>query len=374
MQLGNISPGKVAIIIGENGAGKSTRLDQLSREYLSKGRDVIAIANSIHDKFRSRSKRFSLLGHRSGRKVSLKTVKRAFLNISDEDFIETKRIGQILDYVGYEPVIGFQFEFIRNIEKYALDEYDFSDEFEKQRILRLLHKIYIYTDSLDPHWIGLEDFRYKGLNISTITSLLKFEKILREIGIISEIKIFLKKDGYTIDLMEASSGELSFITSLIFISTSITDSSVILIDEPENSLHPKWQKEYITKIMDIFYYHQPTIISATHSPLVVSGAESSEGPSLDLYRADYQGLEKLTVESGNLEQILWDVFGVATPENRFFSQLIMSKLNALAENRISLMELESFLVDLMDSVYDEKQITVLRASVELAKKIEARKS
>ena len=374
MQLGNMSPGKVAIIIGENGSGKSTRLDQLSREYVSKGRDVIAIANSIHDKFRSRSRKFKLLGHRSGRKVSLKTVKRAFLNISDEDFIKTKRIGQILDYVGYEPVVGFQFEFIKDVRKYELEEYEFSSYEEKELILILLNKLYHNDGFFDPYWVSLADVYFERLNSSTIISLLKLEKTLRGIGAISEVNIFLKKDGHTIDLMDASSGELSFITSLIFISTSITDSPVILIDEPENSLHPKWQKEYITKIMDIFTYYQPTIISATHSPLVVSGAESSEGASLDLYRAGYQGLEKLTVESGNLEQILWDVFGVATPENRFFSQLIMSKLNALAENRISLMEAENFLVDLMDSVYDEKQITVLRASVELAKKIEARKS
>lgn len=373
MSLSNISPGKVAIIIGENGSGKSTRLNNLSIEYLSRGRDVIAIANSIHDKFRSKSKRFNLLGHRSGRKVSLRTVKKAFLNISNEDLVKTKRIGQILDYVGYAPEIGFRFEFIKDIRKYELEEYSLSNYEEKNEISMLLNKLY-HNEVSGTHWVSLEDFSFDKINSSTVTRLLRFEKVLKKLGAISEVDILLKKNGQPIDLMDASSGELSFITSLMFISTSITSESVILIDEPENSLHPKWQKEYITKIMDIFYHHAPTIICATHSPIVVSGTESSEGQSLALYRADSGGTQRLSVVSGNLEQIMWEVFGVATPENRFFSQLIMSKLNALAENRISLFGVRDFLNDLRFAAYDEKQKNMLSTAINLACKIEDRKS
>lgn len=372
MSLINIYPGEVAIIIGENGSGKSTRLNNLSREYVSSGRDVIAIANSIHDKFRIRSKRFNLLGHRSGRNVSLRTVKKAFLNISNEDLIKAKRIGQILDYVGYASEIGFSFELIKDVRKYELEEYDFSDNNERYEVSMLLNKLY-HNESFGTHWVKLNEYSFDKVNSSTVTRLLKFEGTLRKLGAISEINILLKKNDQAIDLMDASSGELSFITSLIFISTSITNHPVIIIDEPENSLHPKWQREYIKKIMDIFYYNEPTIVCATHSPLVVSGAESSESTSLNLYRSDNQGIEKLNIESGNLEQILWEVFGVTTPENRFFSQLIMSKLNALAENRITRKDVISFLDDLNDSVYDDRQKNIIVTAITLANKIEARK-
>jgi len=372
MSLSNIPAGKVAIIIGENGSGKSTRLNHLSMKYLSQGREVIAIANSIHDKFRSRSKKFNLLGHRSGRKVSLKTIKKAFLNISNEDLLKTKRIGQILEYVGYASEIGFSFEFIKDIRKYELEEYDFLNNEERVEISTLLNKLY-HNELSGTHWVHLDDFSFDKVNSSTVTRLLRFEKILKKLGAISEVTILLKKNGYTINLMDASSGELSFITSLLFISTTITNRSVILIDEPENSLHPKWQREYISKIMDVFYYHEPTIICATHSPIIVSGAESSEDSSLHVYKADREGIERLPIESGNLEQMLWEFFGVATPENRFFSQFVISKLNALAENRISLIETEILLGELKDAVYDEKQKSVLIAALNLANKIEGRK-
>ena len=373
MSLNNISPGKVAIIIGENGSGKSTRLNLLSREYLSEDKDVIAIANSIHDKFRSKSKRFKLLGHRSGRKISLKIVKKAFQNISNEDLLKAKRIGRILDYVGYSPEVGFRVEFIKDIRKNGLREYDFFSNREKNEILMLLNKLY-HHDISGTHWVSLVDFSFDKINSSTVTRLLRFEKTLKELGAISEVDILLKKNGQVIDLMDASSGELSFITSLIFISTSITNQTVILIDEPENSLHPKWQKEYITMIMDIFYYYEPIIICATHSPIIVSGAESSEGNSLYLYRSNSKGVERSILESGNLEQILWEVFGVATPENRFFSQLIMSRLNALAENRATLNEVEVFLENIIEAAYDEKQKIMLSTAINLARKIETRKS
>lgn len=74
-------------------------------------------------------------------------------------------------------------------------------------------------------------------------------------------------------MLDASSGELALITSIVYISTVISERTVILIDEPENSLHPKWQKQFVQILFDIFYFFQPKIIIATHSPLIVNGAE-----------------------------------------------------------------------------------------------------
>lgn len=174
-------------------------------------------------------------------------------------------------------------------------------------------------------------------------------------------------------MSDASSGELSFITSLIFISTVISDDAVIVIDEPENSLHPRWQREYISKLMDIFYYHQPSVICATHSPIIVSGAEISES-QLSVFKAQDSELNELTLNSNNLEQLLWEMFGIATPENRYLSNLIMSTLNKLAENEIDLMEVNQVISSLENSVYDNKQRSLLSSVKQLAIKIEDRKS
>ena len=48
---------------------------------------------------------------------------------------------------------------------------------------------------------------------------------------------------------------------------------VLLIDEAENHLHPKWQKVFLKNILDIFPNLQ--IILTTHSPFIVSSIKNS---------------------------------------------------------------------------------------------------
>jgi predicted ATPase len=367
----DLESSQVAVIIGENGSGKSTLLNSLSKKYLQQGRKVIAVANSIHDKFNSRSRHFNLLGYRSGRKISQRTVKKALLNLGNEDLVKTKRIGQILEYVGYQNEIGFRVNFLKRVSQYEIEESGFLNPDEVQDIASLISKLYNNIEN-GIHWIRLDEFRFDKVNSSTITRLLTHEKLLKKLDVISSVEVFLKKEWEPVDLSEASSGELSFITSLVFISTMITDDSVILVDEPENSLHPRWQREYISKLMDIFYLHQPTVICATHSPIVVSGAEVSE-QNLSIFKSQNNQLEKLPQNSNNLEQLLWEMFGIATPENRYLSNLITNTLNELAENQINLNQAHRLFNLLENEVYDPKQKDVLSSVRKLADKIEQRK-
>ena len=369
--LSDLESNHVAVIIGENGSGKSTLLNELSKRYLHQGRNVIAIANSIHDKFNSRSRCFSLLGYRSGRKISQRTIKKAFLNLDNEDLVKAKRIGQILEYVGYRSEIGFKVSFLREVIRYEIAEAEFLSSVELQDIITLINKLND-NSSNEIHWVRLDEFHYGKMNSSTIIKLLKHEKLLRKLNVISAVEVFLKKNWEPINLSEASSGELSFITSLVFISTMISEGSVILIDEPENSLHPRWQREYITKLMDIFYLHQPSVVCATHSPIVVSGAEVSE-QSLSIFKSHNNQLEKLPQNSNNLEQLLWEMFGIATPENRYLSNLITNTLNELAENQIDLDQAHRLFNLIENEVYDPKQKDVLASVRKLADKIEQRK-
>ncbi len=51
-------PEDLSILIGENGSGKSTLLNNLSKYFLGRDENVIALANSIHDKFDSKHRNF----------------------------------------------------------------------------------------------------------------------------------------------------------------------------------------------------------------------------------------------------------------------------------------------------------------------------
>ena len=73
-----------------------------------------------------------------------------------------------------------------------------------------------------------------------------------------------------IPLSELSSGEqheLVLIYELLF---KVEDGAVILIDEPELSLHVSWQKRFISDLQKIQNLKKMNVVIATHSPQVIN--------------------------------------------------------------------------------------------------------
>ncbi len=51
----------------------------------------------------------------------------------------------------------------------------------------------------------------------------------------------------------------------------VPENSLVLIDEPEISLHVVWQKEFLTDLEDIIKIRNFDILLATHSPSIING-------------------------------------------------------------------------------------------------------
>jgi len=361
-------PEDVSILIGENGSGKSTLLNNLSKHFLGRGENVIALANSIHDKFDSQHRNFKTLRGRSGRKQGRMTIKNALVNIAESDIQRLKNASRALQYVGFDPVIGFKIEKLKPFFRDLLSSSDFNDN-EKEKIGYLLDKSLRESNSDgEIIWLEIESFSFNELEKSSLTELFLFEPKLKELKIIERIEVFLRKNQNTISMLDASSGELVLITSIVYLSTAITERTVILIDEPENSLHPKWQKEYARILLDIFYLYQPKIIIATHSPLIISGAELFiEDPKI--YKAENFTFVLQMKEPLNMEEMYFRFFDITTPQNRFLSDRIVRLLNTLANDKISLREFENAVMKIEVSSYDPQQIEVLKSVIGLASEI-----
>jgi len=95
--------------------------------------------------------------------------------------------------------------------------------------------------------------------------------------------------GHEISLEKLSSGNLYLIQRLVSLlgqmySVHILNNTpveeicntpgLLLIDEAENHLHPKWQKTFLNSILDIFPNLQ--IIVTTHSPFIVSSVKNAK--------------------------------------------------------------------------------------------------
>jgi predicted ATPase len=370
--------GRYSIIIGENGSGKSYLLNKLAKKYVSKGFNVIGIANSIHDKFTLRSKYFSLLGARMGRTIASKTIKRAFKENSDDDVLRLRKFSEILTYAGYSGRIGFRLNGIQEIELFDLDDAEYLNEEEKSDV-RVISSKYFHmhsnynSEQENVIWLGRGRSNYEEVESSVFQRLIKLETKLKKLGFIKSIDVLLEKEEKIIGLNQASSGELAFITSMIYISTVITERTIILVDEPENSLHPLWQKEYFAKLLDLFHYYDLEIVLATHSPLIVSGAANGN-TKIHVYKAVEGELTALQYESQNLESLLWSFFSITTPESRFMSEYFVSMLNRLAEKKANLDEVLASVEAFKVRSYDENQIRTLDGIQEIAFKIDSKRN
>jgi predicted ATPase len=347
----------VSILIGENGSGKSTLLNNLAKYFLKNRKNVVALANSIHDKFDVNHRNFNTLRGRSGRRQTRSTIKNALENIAESDIQRLKYASRALGYVQFDPMIGFKIDKLNSNYNQIISDSTLTDQ-EKEEINYLLLKSAREGQNNEIIWLEVEGSNLSEIEKSSLTELFKWEAQLKILRVIGKIEVFLRRNRQTISMLAASSGELALITSIVYLSTVITDRTVILIDEPENSLHPRWQKEYAKILLDIFYLYQPKIIIATHSPLVVNGAELFiKDPKI--YKADSFTFKIQNKEPLNVEETLYRFFDLTTPQNRFLSDLIVRYVNLLANEKITLESFQNEIEKIMTMSYDPKQRELL---------------
>lgn len=214
-----------------------------------------------------------------------------------------------LDYLGYSPKVKIEFStmlydgfFSDLTSSNVIERFDeflkrfgaTNKNFNQQKIFRELNKdnSIVHTRDLLVSLSGAEfipkspgnkntfsqityDFEKTEKNdISKLQNLLK----LRDVGLFSLSKCELESKTHlktTIDLSEASSGEQQIISSVFGILSVIESNSLLLIDEPEISLHPKWQLQFLGLLENVLIgYDGCHVIVSTHSPLIVQSAQS----------------------------------------------------------------------------------------------------
>ncbi len=78
-------------------------------------------------------------------------------------------------------------------------------------------------------------------------------------------------DDRKLDIHYLSSGEKNDFVMFFQLIFMVQESSIILIDEPEISLHIEWQMEYLDRLIQICQMNSIQAIVATHSPSIVNG-------------------------------------------------------------------------------------------------------
>lgn len=80
-----------------------------------------------------------------------------------------------------------------------------------------------------------------------------------------------KRDSFgRLRVSQLSSGEQQIITIYVALLFVAHKGNLVLIDEPELSLHPQWQEAFIDDVMEIAKMQHLQLIIATHSPNIVA--------------------------------------------------------------------------------------------------------
>jgi len=131
------------------------------------------------------------------------------------------------------------------------------------------------------------------------------------INIITDIWFMEKEDSDLVPLSMLSSGELSMFLRFFDMHNHVADGSILLIDEPETHLHPKWISGYVKTLLELFGDIKCHVIIATHSPLIIS--DVTRNSVVGLKKAS-NSIEQTDIHDKtlglNYEDILLDIFNV----------------------------------------------------------------
>lgn len=371
----------ISYVVGNNGTGKSRILAEIAKTY---GREpdgvttVLCVSNAVTDKFtfNQGQGRVKYLGTRSvGNAVHWVSLDRTIAKGLCSGLLRSE--GEFL--AGLKKILGMEFsiKFPAAQDKENIDLDDLASFVDNRRL----------KDSEISEKISAVGIRWLINNLSGRIDLdsvprQRIKDLLAFLELNPAVSTEVKKKDVFLSFRDLSSGEQNRVSLAVKILAHAEDGMLILIDEPEISLHMQWQSEFhsfLTAILEGYKnYHA---IIATHSPVIVSeagrkGGKAAEGifileESLDPEVDQIQCQVSSSKDIKSFEFAVLDYFKLATFNTPSFdmkiAELMLSALDAPKANRGADQEIHE-LMDLYDVHRIPKETqSVIKEAVELIK-------
>ncbi|MBP2443772.1 AAA family ATPase [Rhizobium leguminosarum] len=139
------------------------------------------------------------------------------------------------------------------------------------------------------------------------------------------------RDDRLLSVSHLSSGQKWYLLTILAACFCVHDGSLVVIDEPECSLHPEWQLEIMERYLSILEKRgvAHTTVISTHSPLVTSSVPNRRSVLCNL-PAD--AMWRDTVFHGQTaDTVLSSQFGVVSPRSPEVISLLQAGLHFLAK-------------------------------------------
>jgi len=390
------------VIVGKNGIGKSRLLKEVITHYLNSNKKIsqdkfpqkiIAVSTSAFDRFPlfRRELKNGLYQYNGVRSPIGTGVSRLinsvgygliqnFLYSNKNDRKRTDKIFSFLDFrdefglsirVNYKKLLQIKEKTDEDtIELRGLIEATITRK-EAEEMLHIFDKLSStfglrkeiatgYDSGFEISFNNSERKCYfKGIEVDddALKSILRLNQF--NITLISDVNIQKKHIG-DLSLRKASSGEQCIFSMIFSITGSIKDNSLIIIDEPEISLHPEWQERFIEILSDAFsHYKNCQFIIASHSPQIVSRLRAKNSYVLSLHLGELFSSEIFSKRSSDF--LLAEIFDSPGYRNEYVTRIainlfakVKSKKKLDSKDLETISRLREFkrLLDVNDPVYD----------------------
>ncbi len=171
--------------------------------------------------------------------------------------------------------------------------------------------------------------------------------LLADVMTLDDAMVYSFRSRRQLSAFDLSSGEYHLLSTIMGIGFSVRQDSIVLIDEPENSLHPQWQQEFMECLFDISeFMTRGHMVVSTHSPLIVSSAKP--GTSIIDLGSDLEAASTLTGYGASADEVLFEQFGIASSRNRQVIEIVQRAVELVESGRGGAPEFLDLTVGLAD--------------------------
>ena len=290
--------------------------------------------------------------HVNGNMISSSAIAFRLLFALKENMDDRQRqnLSSILDFIGYDHTITLNYSIVLRSKKngsvydHVLQHVQKDKEYSKLTSEQRSNKVKELYDFYKNKEFAKQPTCNYDIDIDQ-NSLAANEDLnyiykLKQYDLVQATSVVFYKNGKQIASEEMSSGEFAMLSMVLSISTAASDShTLILIDEPELSLHPNWQMTIIDNLDRALKNQVCHLLIATHSHMLVSDLPMNRS-SVSQWEKDKDGnlianrIEENTY-GWSAEEVLLKVFKTATDRNRYFGERIAKLLEQMGNDTIS---------------------------------------
>ncbi len=361
------------MLVGRNAIGKTRTLGKLSNAYVFSGErlrseiqlvprsrqvpsKVITLSNSRFDRFPDsfQAKRnpersdieyryLGLSGWRGGIGTILNPSIASMLSELSGPSKRGINFSEILDYLGFLPMMDLE---LRRSFQRGTGPYMLEDEVERAlqvefggNVDELVGEAFRSLSMLERYFKNARGFPCQ-IEFSRSGALHFDDKMGRDFSVllragvlrVGSLTLINKATKDKVPFGHASSGQQCMLLMFLGLAGAMSNDALICIDEPEISLHPKWQSEFIGLLQAAFSsYKGCHFVIATHSPQIVAGLRSKNGFVSDLARMTLVASEEYAMRSADFQ--LTEVFHEPGFKNEYLIRILLTTLSKLSRGQ-----------------------------------------